>query len=227
MAERKKCCLLVEDAPDDALMVQKHLIGHPDYDFAWVENAEDAVRFLERQPPFADAPTARVILLDLRLPGMDGFEFLEWRQGKETYNLLPVLVVAASTLPQDMKRARDLGVKLYITKPVNWTRLGQELSLLAAMGGRPPERVIPGAQRRPGTRQRLTCVLIFPDGKKLSATAAAETEGQEVRFDYAGDTSKLRPLAEKGTLGFLRWYMDGCALNTGAQIDVYVEEEQG
>src|SRR5438552_3448499 len=77
MAERKKCCLLVEDAPDDALMVQKHLTGHPDYDFAWVENAEDAVRFLERQPPFADAPTAGVILLDLRLPGMDGFEFLE------------------------------------------------------------------------------------------------------------------------------------------------------
>jgi hypothetical protein len=39
-----------------------------------------------------------------------------------------------------------------------------------------------------------------------------------VRFEYLGDTSRIRPFAERGTLGFLKWYMEGIAANFDAEI---------
>jgi hypothetical protein len=70
----------------------------------------------------------------------------------------------------------------------------------------------------------MMCILTFPDGKKLAATAVSEFDGQLVRFDYGGDTSRLCPFAEKGTIGFLRWYMEGWAANLDAQIEVIVTD---
>ena|SRR5947209_18217361 len=223
MPPNKRCCLLVEDGPDDALLLRKHLSGHPHFEFSWVQDGEEAVRFLEREPPYSEAPAPGVILLDLKMPRMGGFEFLKWCRAKELHQAIPVLVVSSSTLPEDMKRARELGVKLYVTKPVNWKRLGQELTMLAWPIDKPPQAArsvsVPESKLK-----RVTCVLMLPDFKKLTVTACAEKEDQEVRFDYAGDTTKLRPLAENGTLGFLKWYMQGWAWNLGAEIDVCAEE---
>ena len=71
----------------------------------------------------------------------------------------------------------------------------------------------------------LTCTLSFENGSKLVAKATAKGAEDTVRIDYSGDTSRLKPFAEKGTLGFIEWYLRGCAANAGAAIQVNHEGE--
>ena len=66
----------------------------------------------------------------------------------------------------------------------------------------------------------ITCTLTFPDGQVLRATASAKTPGEIIRFNFEGDTSRLKPFGERGTLGFFEWYMRGCAANNGGDLEV-------
>ena len=109
-------------------------------------------------------------------------------------------------------RAQDLGAKAYLTKQTTWTRVARQLSSLDLFAPSP-------APATPGP-QRLTIALTLPSGKKVRASASADSPDQEVRFVYSGDTSLLHPFAEKGTVGFFRWYMKGCAFNLGGQLDI-------
>src|SRR5258705_9848510 len=64
----------------------------------------------------------------------------------------------------------------------------------------------------------LLATLIFPDGKKLMAKAAARCKGETVAVEFVGDPSQLLPLPEKGTLEFFEWYFQGIANNRGAEL---------
>src|SRR5256885_1203051 len=217
---KRKHCLLVEDRPDDAMLIQKEVSKRSDFGLQWVNDAEEAVQYLQCKPPFLEQPRPDIILLDLKLPRMDGFKFLEWCRGTDPCKSIPVMVLTCLNLPDDIRRAYGLGANSYLTKPVNWTQFGQELSRLAfAAAARQPEppRSAPSSQF-PTTR--LACTLTFRDGRKLRASATAGSPDEVVRFEYSGDTSILRPFAEKGTVGFLRWYMEGWAANLAAEIEV-------
>lgn len=216
---KTKHCLLIEDLADDALLVRKQLSHRGEFDLQWVKDGEEAVNYLERKPPFADEPVPDVILLDLRLPRMDGFEFLEWRGGSTSHRQIPVMVLSCLTHPEQMRRSYDLGVKSYLTKPINWNRFGHELSRLASgsFAATAPVQASAGLDPR---MARLTCTLIFKDGNRLTATASAPSADQVVKYQYAVDTSCLRPFAEIGTLAFLRWYMEGMAANLDAELVV-------
>ena len=73
--------------------------------------------------------------------------------------------------------------------------------------------------------RKITCTLIFSDGKKLVASASAKSENDNVHYHYSGDTSRLMPYGDKGTLGFFEWYLQGIAGNYGADIEVQSEGE--
>lgn len=210
---RQKHCLLIEDRDDDALLVRKRFGRLPEFDLEWVRDGEEAVQFFSRtEPTLPD-----VILLDLKLPRMDGFQFLEWQKGSTARQRIPVMVLSCLTRPEDMRRSYDLGASSYLSKPINWSHFDEELLRLASAARR---QSAAGPEPRMG---RATCVLIFKDGHKLAVTAEAPSAEQEVSYHYAGETSRLCPFAEKGTLGFLCWYMEGMAANLDAELNIHVD----
>jgi CheY-like chemotaxis protein len=194
--------------------VTKELGTDPNLTIDWVQNGEQAIDYLEGRPPYAERRVPDVILLDLKLPRMDGFAFLEWqRRAPKPHSLVPVVILSISNLPEDIRRAQTLGARAYLVKQTTWTRLGRQLSLLDLSAGSAD------ATTRQGP-QRLTVTLGLPNARRITVTASADSAEDEVRYVYSGDTSALHPFAEKGTVGFLRWYMRGCAFNLGADIDI-------
>lgn len=73
----------------------------------------------------------------------------------------------------------------------------------------------------------LTCTIKFEDGRIVRVRASATSPDQEVAFVYAGDKSRFEPFADRGTLIFLRWYMEACAIHNKASLDLSTEGEFG
>jgi CheY-like chemotaxis protein len=96
-----------------------------------VSNASDALLYLNRLGPYADAPRPRLILLDLSLPRLDGREFLEVLKKNHRFRTISLIVLSGSENFKDMQRSRELGIDDYVVKP----KTNQELiELIASFG---------------------------------------------------------------------------------------------
>jgi CheY-like chemotaxis protein len=86
-----------------------------------------AVKYLNGDPPYNDRatyPLPGVILLDLRMPRVDGFEVLAWlQQHPDIAAHIPVVVLSGSFLAEDVRRARQLGAASYEVKPLAFQEL--------------------------------------------------------------------------------------------------------
>jgi CheY-like chemotaxis protein len=82
-----------------------------------VENAADAVLFLNRLGPFTAAVKPSLIIVDLSLPRVDGRQFLEMVRSNLQFKVIPVIVLTGSESYADMQRCRDLQVDDYVVKP--------------------------------------------------------------------------------------------------------------
>lgn len=117
MADGTRLILLVEDDPDHELLtiraLQKSNIAN---DVRVARDGEEALEMLFG----VNAIRPQVILLDLKLPKVDGLEVLRRiRDSKET-RMLPVVVLTSSDEERDMVRSYQIGVNSYIRKPVNF-----------------------------------------------------------------------------------------------------------
>jgi CheY-like chemotaxis protein len=93
-------------------------------------DGEAAVRYLKGEGEYADReqfPIPQLILLDLDLPGMNGFEVLAWLRQDPTVQHLPVVVLTSSTYSPDLTRAYQLGANSFLTKPTDFTELIREV----------------------------------------------------------------------------------------------------
>jgi DNA-binding response OmpR family regulator len=117
MAEDAKLILLVEDDPDHELLTIRALKrSNIANDVRVARDGEEAIDLLFG----ADAIHPQVILLDLKLPKVDGLEVLRRiRESRET-RMLPVVVLTSSDEERDVVRSYQLGVNSYIRKPVNF-----------------------------------------------------------------------------------------------------------
>jgi CheY-like chemotaxis protein len=112
--------LLVEDNPGDVRLTEEALKdGKMLNNLSVVKDGEEALRFLRRQAPYADAPRPDVILLDLNLPRKDGREVLADIKGDPELHRIPVVVLTTSNHERDILKAYDLNANCYITKPVD------------------------------------------------------------------------------------------------------------
>jgi len=104
-----KKVLLVEDEKNVILGVRTCLdaVG---YDVEIVEDGEEALNSVNREHP-------DLILLDLLLPKVDGFEVLKTLKDKDDTSKIPVIVLTAKAEEEDRQRAMDLGADNYMTKP--------------------------------------------------------------------------------------------------------------
>jgi two-component system response regulator len=113
--------LLVEDNPDDVELTlralkRSHLLNP-------VRVARDGAEALEILFGAGPRPTLpRVILLDLKLPRVNGLEVLERIRREESTRTLPVIILSSSREEPDVKRAYELGANSYIVKPVEFER---------------------------------------------------------------------------------------------------------
>jgi len=122
-ASRPAEILLVEDNEDDVFLTrmafeQAKLIVNLHH----VDDGEKCMAFLRKQPPYADAPTPDLILLDLNLPVMDGREVLAEIVKDEALKHLAVVVLTTSYEAEDIATMYKLRCNSYITKPVDFEK---------------------------------------------------------------------------------------------------------
>jgi len=128
-----KPILLVEDHPDDEFLTLHTLKKNHIENVVVTREAKEALNYLEMAESLGGCQGSflpRLILLDLRLPKMDGFEFLEAVRSDERTRDIPVVILSSSQQPKDVDRCRNLGVKVYINKPLDAHKLTKAMNAL-------------------------------------------------------------------------------------------------
>jgi CheY-like chemotaxis protein len=113
--------LLVEDNPNDVeltlIALEKTRLANP---VVSLRDGEEALQYLRREGQWADRADENpaVILLDKKLPKIDGHEVLKAVRGDESLKRIPVVMLTSSREESDLLRSYDLGVNAYVVKPV-------------------------------------------------------------------------------------------------------------
>ena len=120
-----KVILLVEDNPDDELLALRALkkSGVPN-EVVVARDGVEALDYLFARGPHAGRDTSampRLILLDLKLPKVDGLEVLRRIRASERTRLLPVVMLTSSAEERDLLQSYSLGANSYVRKPVSFT----------------------------------------------------------------------------------------------------------
>lgn len=110
--EHKKSVLYIEDNPANLRLVEQILQSVPNLHM-W--SAPEPLLGLE----LAMEHLPDLILLDINLPGMDGYEVLKHLRSKDVSKNIPVIAISANAMPKDLKKGAAAGFDGYITKPVN------------------------------------------------------------------------------------------------------------
>jgi len=139
-----KRILLVEDDPKD---VELTLTGLAEYNLAnevvVMGDGEEALDYLYRRGKYQTRHNGNpaVMLLDLKLPKLNGFEVLQQVRSDENLKMIPVVVLTSSNEERDLVRSYKLGVNAYVTKPVDFhefVNAVKELGVFWAVINEPP-----------------------------------------------------------------------------------------
>lgn len=138
--------LLAEDSHADAEMAIDALreanLLNP---IVHVEDGVEALDYLLRRGVYADRPEGlpAVLLLDIKMPRMDGLEVLNAIRKEESLKALPVVILSSSREESDLARSWDMGVNAYVVKPVDVDQFFQAVKTLGtfwAVINETPER---------------------------------------------------------------------------------------
>ncbi len=115
--------LLVEDNPGDVRLTREMLRGARMSNHVTVaRDGAEALSILRRRGPHADATRPDLILLDLNLPKVDGFEVLAQLKGDKAYKRIPIIVLTSSKAEEDILKSYDLHGNCFITKPIDFSQ---------------------------------------------------------------------------------------------------------
>jgi len=121
--------LLVEDDPGHARLIERNLRrAHMTNEIITLRDGQAAVDYLfgeERRPLLP-----LLMLLDLNLPGLSGFQVLERLKAKRRTKHIPVICLTTTDNPQDIERCYALGCNVYITKPVAYAQFSESIRQL-------------------------------------------------------------------------------------------------
>ncbi|RJQ76589.1 MAG: response regulator [Desulfobacteraceae bacterium] len=123
---KEKIILLVEDNPDDVKLTMRALAKSRIMNGIVVaEDGIEALDYLRGKGKFAERDTSimpQVILLDLKMPKMDGLEVLQCIRAEEKTRLLPVVILTTSREERDLVESYKLGANSYVRKPVDFNQ---------------------------------------------------------------------------------------------------------
>lgn len=127
--------LWVEDDRDDAFLIGRAIrkagLDQP----MLVTDGREAVEYLSGSGKYGDRgahPLPSLILLDLKLPKMSGFEVLQWVRGNPAFRRIPVIMFTSSKEKVDVDRAYELGANAYLLKSVDYQNLVEALKVVRA-----------------------------------------------------------------------------------------------
>ncbi|MCM5678460.1 response regulator [Schlegelella sp. S2-27] len=148
MSDANKVILLVEDNPDDeALTLRAFKRSHVLNTLCVARDGIEALDFLFARGAYShrtDEPLPTLILLDLKLPKLDGLGVLRAIRADERTRLLPVVILTSSKEEQDLISGYSLGANSYVRKPVDFSEFLDAAKMLGIywlmMNQSPPER---------------------------------------------------------------------------------------
>jgi two-component system, response regulator len=123
--------LYAEDSPTDAEITMRALKRA---NFAnklmWVKDGAEALDYLFHRGVYAERASGRprLVLLDLKMPKVDGIEVLRQIRSNDQLRTMPVVMLTSSAEEGDIVRSYDLGINSYIVKPVDFNKLSDEVA---------------------------------------------------------------------------------------------------
>jgi CheY-like chemotaxis protein len=113
--------LVAEDEPNDVMLLKRAFFkAHVEAGIDYVRDGQEVIDYLKGNPPFdnpVENPLPNLLLLDLKMPRLNGFDVLRWLQGQPFLHRLPVVIFSSSAQPEDLARAYELGAASYVLKP--------------------------------------------------------------------------------------------------------------
>ena len=150
MKELKRI-LLAEDDPQDVELTLSALSEHNlANDVLVVRDGVEALDYLYRREEFADRPDGNpiLILLDLKMPRMDGIEVLKQLKSDAKMHIIPIVILTSSRESKDLETCYQLGVNAYVVKPVqfiDFIEAVKQIGVFWALVNEPP----PESVRKP------------------------------------------------------------------------------
>ncbi|MEK6700112.1 MAG: response regulator [Nitrospirota bacterium] len=125
--------LLVEDDPGHAVLIEKNLRrANIANSIITLGDGRKAVDFLFKEGEYGRGshPTPFLILLDLNLPVLDGYQVLKIIKNDERTKRIPIVVLTTTDNPHEVARCYELGCNVYITKPVEYAQFSDAIRTL-------------------------------------------------------------------------------------------------
>lgn len=119
MTGQKRLTILFADDDEDDVLIAKDALADSGIvnDFRVVHNGGELIEYLKRCGQTEDTPMPGLVLLDLKMPVMDGVEALKIIRSRMQTRWIPVVVLTSSNSETDIKQAYNLGVNSFVTKP--------------------------------------------------------------------------------------------------------------
>lgn len=131
-----KTLLLIEDNPSDEKLTRRAFAKSGlGFDIAVVRDGAEALEYLfgtARYLELAGGPVPDLVLLDLKLPRVDGFEVLRRVRREERTRLMPVVILTASREDQDVRQSYELGANAYVRKPVDFLEFAEAARVIGS-----------------------------------------------------------------------------------------------
>ncbi|MFD2571314.1 response regulator [Spirosoma soli] len=125
--------LYVEDNEDDADIFSRLIrkLNQP-VTYTILPSGSEAIEYLTRQGRYSDeaAPLPKLVLLDLNLVGLSGFDVIERVRSTDRARGLPIVAFSTSDNPSDIQNAYEVGINAYLVKPGNYQQTGALLERL-------------------------------------------------------------------------------------------------
>jgi CheY-like chemotaxis protein len=149
METKLNTILLIEDDPNDVDLTLSALGEHNLANQVTVaRDGSEGLDYLARRGKFSDRPPGNpvFVLLDLKMPKVDGLEVLRHMKSDERLRTIPVVVLTSSREAPDLAKCYELGVNAYVVKPVDFyefVKAVKELGIFWAVINEPPPRPAP------------------------------------------------------------------------------------
>jgi CheY-like chemotaxis protein len=142
--------LIVEDDENDYFFLERALVAAKlEVQIQRACDGLEAIEYLAGENDFADRevhPLPHLMVLDLKMPGKDGFEVLAWMREQAELGTLPVVVFSSSEEPGDVENAYNLGAAGYLVKPSSYISYSEIVRTLG-------EFLVNGYEQKPAERK--------------------------------------------------------------------------
>uniref|UniRef100_A0A831UBQ4 Response regulator n=1 Tax=Geobacter metallireducens TaxID=28232 RepID=A0A831UBQ4_GEOME len=122
--------ILIEDEPGHTRLITKNLRKSADVEILPFDTGRKALEYFDGKAP--EDLCRHLVVLDINMPGIDGFEVLRRLKGNETTAPIPVIVFTTTDNPDEIRRCYREGANLYLVKPMDYTAFQATIDFLAA-----------------------------------------------------------------------------------------------